>query len=85
MAYKSQLAKLYSKKLLEKFHIYVQPIFYPTVPKNAARLRITITPKHSKNDIDELITALKSIYRSSAKKKPKKIIPKTLKRAPVYT
>ena len=85
MAYKSQLAKLYSKKLLEKFHIYVQPIFYPTVPKNAARLRITITPKHSKNDINELITALISIYQSSAKKKPRKLFSKTLKRTPVYT
>ena len=85
MAYKSQLAKLYSKELLEKFYIYVQPIFYPTVPKNAARLRITITPKHSKNDIDELVTALISIYQSSAKKKPRKLISKTLKRTPVYT
>ena len=85
MAYKSQLAKLYSKKLLEKFHIYVQPIFYPTVPKNAARLRITITPKHSKNDIDELVTALISIYQNSTEKNPRKLIPKSLKRTPVYT
>ena len=85
MAYKSQLEKLYSKKLLEKFHIYVQPIFYPTVPKNAARLRITITPKHSKNDIDELVTALISIYQNSTEKNPRKLIPKSLKRTPVYT
>ena len=41
MAYRSQLAKLYSKELLEKFYIYVQPIFYPTVPKNSYITHIT--------------------------------------------
>ena len=85
MAYKSQLAKLYSKKLLEKFHIYVQPIFYPTVPKNSARLRITITPKHSNNDIDELVTALINIYQNSTNKNTKKVFPEVLKRTPIYT
>ena len=85
MAYKSQLAKLYSKRLLEKFHIYVQPIFYPTVPKNSARLRITITPKHSNNDIDELVTALINIYQNSTNKNTKKVFPEVLKRTPIYT
>ena len=39
----------------------------------------------SKNDIDELVTALVNIYQSSAEKKPRKVISKTLKRTPVYT
>ncbi len=69
MAYKSKLAKSYSKDLNEKFGIYVQPIFYPTVPKDSARLRITITPKHSTHDIDDLVDALATVTG--------KIIPKS--------
>ena len=61
MAYESKLAKSYSKDLNEKFGIYVQPIFYPTVPKDSARLRITITPKHSTHDIDDLVDALATV------------------------
>ena len=53
----------------EKFGIYVQPIFYPTVPKDSARLRITITPKHSTHDIDDLVDALATVTG--------KIIPKS--------
>ena len=34
---------------------------YPTVEKNKARLRLTITPKHNIEDIHELIYALKEI------------------------
>jgi 5-aminolevulinate synthase len=84
MAYKSQLAKLYSKNLLEKFQIYVQPIFYPTVPKNTARLRITITPKHSKSDIDELILALNDVFNVIKKEKSRKVFSETLKPAPLF-
>ena len=58
MAFESESAKMYSKILKENFGIYIQPVFYPTVPKGAARLRITITPKHSKQDIDELVLLL---------------------------
>ena len=85
MIFKSQLAKKYSKILLEKFQIYVQPIFYPTVPKNTARLRFTITPKHSKNDIDELIIALTQIFKSNKKSNLKNIISKSSKAAPLYS
>jgi len=84
MVYKSQLAKKYSKILLEKFQIYVQPIFYPTVPKNTARLRFTITPKHSKNDINELVIALTQIFKSNKKNNLKNIISKTSKAVPLY-
>ena len=63
MAYDSDLSRVYSQELLERFQVYVQPIFYPTVPKGEARLRITITPKHSKQDIDDLIESLKQVVR----------------------
>jgi len=65
MAFESDSAKMYSKILKENFGIYIQPIFYPTVPKGAARLRITITPKHSKEDIDELVLSLDKVIKKN--------------------
>ena len=65
MAFDSESAKMYSKILKENYGIYIQPIFYPTVPKGAARLRITITPKHSKKDIDELVFALDKVIKKN--------------------
>ena len=65
MAFESDSAKMYSKILKENFGIYIQPIFYPTVPKGAARLRITITPKHSKKDIDELVLSLDKVIKKN--------------------
>ena len=50
--------KQISKLLLDKFGIYIQPVFYPTVPKGDERLRVTITPKHSKQDIESFVKAV---------------------------
>jgi 5-aminolevulinate synthase len=62
LVYDTERAKLYSEILLKDHNCYVQPIFYPTVPKGSARLRITITPKHSNEDIDNLISVLNKIW-----------------------
>ena len=64
LTYSTKKAKLFSKLLLEQYNSYIQPIFYPTVPEGSARLRITITPKHSIQDIDNLIGALKRLFNS---------------------
>ena len=64
LTYSTKKAKLFSKLLLEQYNSYIQPIFYPTVPEGSARLRITITPKHSTQDIDNLIAALKRLFDS---------------------
>ena len=64
LTYSTKKAKLFSKLLLEQYNSYIQPIFYPTVPEGSARLRITITPKHSIQDIDNLIIALKRLFDS---------------------
>ena len=62
---------------MEDYNIYVQPIFYPTVPKDSSRLRITVTPKHTYQDIDYLIFAIsetintKNIQRDSFSLKAK--------------
>ena len=50
--------KQISKLLLDKFGIYIQPVFYPTVPKGDERLRVTITPKHSKKDIESFVNSI---------------------------
>lgn len=55
-----------SRKLLEEFDIYVQHINYPTVAKGDERLRITVTPLHSDEMIEGLVTALKLIIPAQA-------------------
>ena len=70
----AEKAQLFSQKLLDIHNIYTQPIFYPTVPKGSARLRITITPKHSLLDIDDLVDSLSKVLvdKKAVPKKEKK-------------
>lgn len=49
-----------SKNLLEKFNLYVQHINFPTVEKKTERLRITASPFHNEEMIDNLVFALKT-------------------------
>ena len=44
--------------------VFAQPIRYPTVPKNQARLRISITAWLSKNNIDSAL----SVFEKASKK-----------------
>jgi 5-aminolevulinate synthase len=61
-----QNCKATSDELLLRFHIYVQPINYPTVPRGTERLRLTPTPLHSDEQIDRLVAALAEIWSRSS-------------------
>lgn len=49
-------------KALEKLGILVGVIRPPTVPKNSARLRITLSAAHSEQHVNQLLAALESVY-----------------------
>jgi 5-aminolevulinate synthase len=52
------LAKAASDKLLAEHNIYVQSINYPTVAVGQERLRITVTPRHTLEQMDKLVRAV---------------------------
>lgn len=58
----SVLCKAATDMLMDEFNIYIQPINYPTVPKGTERLRITPTPFHDENMINELAQALVNVW-----------------------
>jgi len=51
-----------SALLMEKFALYLQPINYPTVPRGTERLRITPTPFHSDQMIEDLANSLGEVW-----------------------
>ena len=58
--------KMLADYLMAEWHIYVQPINYPTVPKGTERLRFTPSPLHTDGDIEHLVNALTSLWKQCA-------------------
>lgn len=58
----AKLAKKASDLLMQKYNIYVQPINYPTVSVGEELLRVSPTPNHSDQMIDELVNALDAVF-----------------------
>ena len=56
------LCKQVTDELMERYNIYVQPINYPTVSKGTERLRLTPTPLHTDENMDQLVAALQEIW-----------------------
>lgn len=51
-----------SKLLLEKYKIFIQYINFPTVPRKTERLRITPTPFHTEEMVQDLVRILQEIF-----------------------
>ena len=70
--YDPELCKQAANVLIEEHGIYIQPIFYPTVPKGDERFRVTITPKHSASDVQSFVQSLDKVWSSlNLKRLPK--------------
>jgi 5-aminolevulinate synthase len=57
------LATLLCNHLLDRYSIYLQSINYPTVERGTERLRIAATPYHTSEMIDQLVDALKQVWK----------------------
>ena len=55
-------AKTVSDMLLSDHNIYVQPINYPTVAKGEERLRISPSPLHTEQMMDDVVGAAYHIW-----------------------
>ncbi|MCB0321599.1 MAG: aminotransferase class I/II-fold pyridoxal phosphate-dependent enzyme, partial [Bdellovibrionales bacterium] len=58
MVRNSGTCKAISDYLMNEESAYIQPINYPTVPAGSERLRITPTPLHTEEQMDQLVQSL---------------------------
>ena len=56
------MAKIASDTLLTDHGIYVQAINYPTVARGEERLRFTVTPRHTAEQMDHLVSAVDQVF-----------------------
>lgn len=61
----AKICRSISDKMLQKHHIYVQSINYPTVPVGQERLRVTPTPAHTTELLDTFSEALVDVWNEA--------------------
>jgi len=61
----SESKALEAAAFLRSKRLFVPAIRYPTVPRGAARLRVTLTADHTRADIDALASALQALDRNT--------------------
>lgn len=54
------VAQQFSQELFDR-GVFATPIWYPTVPKGKARIRVMISAAHSQNDLDQGLQAFKDV------------------------
>lgn len=54
--------KEFTDALLHDYGIYVQPINYPTVPRGQERIRLTVTPMHTEEMVENLVFSLNELW-----------------------
>ena len=60
MLYDAKLAQTMADMLLEE-GIYVIGFFYPVVPKGKARIRVQLSAAHTKEHLNQAISAFKNV------------------------
>ncbi len=50
---------------LRKLGVFIPSVRFPTVARGQARLRLTVTASHTKDDMDQLLAALRSVNLAS--------------------
>lgn len=63
MLYEEAVTQEFARELFKE-DVFAVPIFYPTVPKNKARIRVMISAVHTKEDLD---FALEKFYKVGKK------------------
>lgn len=58
----AEKCRILSRRLLDEYGHYLQPINYPTVPKGKERLRLTVTPQHTEEMMESLAQALNALW-----------------------
>ncbi|MHC2295826.1 5-aminolevulinate synthase [Rhizobium mongolense] len=55
-------SKEISRRLIDEFGIYVQPVNAPTVPEGTERLRVTPTAAHTRQDVEAFLAAIRAVW-----------------------